>query len=87
MALQTDVVFNGINISDAYVAVVMPCIRISKVNMSFCVHYKRGRFGDVIAAQDMDAPYDLNGLNPFKQAYSYLKDEMPGAIDVLEEGQ
>lgn len=87
MALQTDVVFNGITIPNAYLAVVTPCIRMSKTSMSFCVHYKGGRHGDVIAAQDMDAPYDLEGLNPFKQAYLFLKKDLPCAVDVLEEGQ
>lgn len=87
MALQTDVTFNGVKIPSAYVSVVMPCIRMNKTSMSFCVHYKRERLGDVIATQDMDAPYSLNGPNPFIQAYAYLKGEMPDAIDVLEEGQ
>ncbi|MQT33863.1 hypothetical protein [Pseudomonas helleri] len=87
MALQTDVVFNGVTIQGAYVAVVMPCIRMNKVSMSFCVHYKNGRYGDVIAAQDMDASYDIEGSNPFKQAYVFLKADMPNAIDVLEDGQ
>lgn len=84
MALQTDVVFNGIKMPNAYVAVVMPCIRMNKTSMSFCVHYKGDRFGDVITTQDMNAPYDLDGENPFKQAYIFLKTEMPNAIDVLE---
>lgn len=87
MALQTDVVFNGVTILGAYVSVVMPCIRMSKTSMSFCVHYKGERHGDVIAARDMDAPYDLDGENPFKQAYLFLKKEMPDALDVLEAGQ
>lgn len=77
MALKTDVIFNGVTIQDAYVVVAMPCIRMSKTSMSFCVHYKGGPNGDVIATQDMDCPYDLDGENPFKQAYVYLK-TMPG---------
>lgn len=33
--------------------------------------------------------YDMNGQNPIKQAYEYLKtlSEFRGAIDVLESGQ
>lgn len=85
MALQTDVVFNGLTIQNAYLVVVVPCIRMNKTSMSFCVHYKGGRFGNVIAAQDMDAPYDLDGPNPFKQAYFFLKKEMPIAVDILED--
>ncbi|QTD91751.1 hypothetical protein [Burkholderia anthina] len=54
------------------------------------VHYKSA--GNAISFKTDDGymcAYDMDGDNPIKQAYEYLKTlpEFQGAIDVLETGQ
>lgn len=83
MALQSDVKFNGSTISGAYTRVVMPCIRVDKKSMSFVAQSSGKAGGDLISAFDSICAYDIDGENPFSQAYSFLKTlpDFEGATD------
>ncbi len=75
----------GVAVQSAYVRVTNPHL-IGKRRLSFLVKH----FKDSAASDDFDGPvraaecaFDLNGPNPFVQAYNHLKTlpEFAGAVD------
>lgn len=73
MALKLDVTHRGLSIKDSYVVVVMPTISTGKDSLEFGVWYKAGAEHEQFMAANYSAPYDLDGNNPFEQAYEHLK--------------
>lgn len=84
MALQLDVNFRDISVPAAYVIAALPQIMHSKAVMTFGAWYKATPDSELFDAVSHQCAYDINGANPFEQAYEYLKTlpEFAGAIDV-----
>lgn len=84
MALSLDIEFRGIKIYKAYATVNTPSLSANKTEVIFCVDYRASPHNDPITSQMYEAPYDLEGNNPFVQAYDYLKtlEEFQGCTDV-----
>lgn len=85
MALRADVAVRGVPIEQAYIR-VEPLI-LTKTVMSFRVITLTGEDQDVpFAVEDCTCDYDLDGPNPWVQAYTYLKTlpEFAKAVDKLE---
>ena len=83
MALSVQVNFKGINIPSAYVTATLPSISLDKTHISFGAWYRNSADDEVFNSVTYEAPYDLEGDNPFKQAYEHLKSlpEFEGGID------
>lgn len=73
MALLVNTQFRGLVINNAYVSVSLPSLSASKTEMYFTVSYRVDVDNDPFNSVLLSAPYDLNGENPFIQAYEYLK--------------
>lgn len=73
---------NGIKVDGAYLKVEFPSVTKDKVtfNLRKYVEAKKPFFSEEIITCD----YSINGENPFKQAYEYLKtlEEFKDAEDV-----
>lgn len=74
MAIRATVEVGGMPVPDAYVRVTP--VALSKTGVSFC----REVFADApeqggaaLCVDETVCPYDLNGPNPWVQAYEYLK--------------
>lgn len=83
MAITLDVKYRGIGIRNSYVSVVPNSVTLSKTEMSFSVTYRSYKDEEPFSAQNFSAPYDIDGVNPFVQAYEYLKlqPEFFGSVD------
>lgn len=83
MALQVSTTFKGLVVPAAYVAVVTTGTSRLKDEQFFTVTVRASQTDEVLTAVDYCAYYDLEGDNPFVQAYRYLKGlpEYAGAID------
>lgn len=83
MALTIDVTFKGIPVADAYVSLSGLVIDDGKQAQSFTAVYRSARGTEVFQCINYSTPYDLDGLNPYIQAYEYLKTlpEFEGALD------
>lgn len=83
MALKVDIDFKGIQVSAAHITVDSPSISSDKEFLRFIASY-RGSEGDLIFDQrTFEGPYDLDGSNPFEQAYDYLKN-LPEFADATD---
>lgn len=83
MALQkTTTTAHGFEAVNAYHRVEAVTL-ISKDQMHFRVRTYRTKNDQYFQHQTQSAPYDLNGENPIKQAYTHLKTlpEFEGAVD------
>ncbi|MFT4190837.1 MAG: hypothetical protein QM617_04840 [Comamonas sp.] len=89
MALLKDSEYRGLAVPSAYIRVVGPAINPDKTSMTFAVHCHAAAGTELLLAATRECAYDIDGPNPFCQAYAYLKTlaEFEGAEDVLEEGQ
>lgn len=89
MALLIDFAFRGLSVPQAYVRVVSPTISVDKASIDFGVQYRVSPEAELLDAATYSSPYELQGENPIRQAYAYLKTlpEFADAVDVLEEGQ
>jgi hypothetical protein len=63
-------------------------IKIEKVSVSVntmeaTLQYKKSATGDILQKEIVACSYDINGINPIKQAYEYLKTlpEFKDAVD------
>lgn len=84
MAFTIDTSFKGIQIPAAYASVMMLSISLDKTKIQFGLWFYVSPDGEQFNAETYTADYDINGLNPFKQAYNYLKalPQFENAIDV-----
>lgn len=73
MALLVDVDFKGIKVKKAYVSVDVAAIASDKSYVVFVASYRSKSDQDYFDQKSMQAPYILDGDNPFTQAYEYLK--------------
>ena len=85
MALKISTQFRGIPVPMSYCSVGSVCFPSdSKTQMAFVLHYRASAEVDVAFSEMLyQAPYVLDGPNPYKQAYEYLKTlpEFLGAVD------
>lgn len=88
MALSMDVVFSGLSIPKAYIKVARIEI-LSKTTMHAVFATQVDAASDPLFYQGYETAYDLQGADPMKQAYDYVKTlpAFAGAVDVLEDGQ
>ena len=75
MALQRDTQFQGIQVPSAYCTVGSLCFPAdSKTEIAFILYYRANDSVDVSFLEEhYAAPYNLEGADPYKQAYEYLK--------------
>lgn len=83
MALKLDVNYKGVVIKDAYVSVAVVTLGEDKSDMSFSVQTCAEASSEPLTYVYKNTSYDMDGENPFKQAYEYLKTlpEFEGAVD------
>lgn len=83
MALQANTRWNGVSVQNAYIKVLS--YSGDKHTVSFSVAYFASQDEQKMFGQEQrECSLDLNGDNPIKQAYEYLKTlpEFAGAADV-----
>lgn len=75
MALQISTEFQSIQVPSAYCMVGSICFPAnSKTEIAFILYYRADASVDVAFLEEHHtAPYDLEGADPYKQAYMYLK--------------
>lgn len=73
MAFKVDFDFHGIPVKGAYAEVTHTGFSKSKDEHYFTIIYRAGKDTPEIHAHGYAAPYDIDGPNPFEQAYEYLK--------------
>lgn len=71
MALKMNVVHKDIDMPDAYVRVERMCGR--KDSMKTNISYRATADSPQMFEENIQVPLDLDGPNPFKQAYLYIK--------------
>lgn len=73
MALTLDTDFKGIKVKSAYVTVEFPSIQYAKDSVEFGVWFCASKGQEIFRSESFSAPYDIDGPDPFKQAYEHLK--------------
>lgn len=86
MALQIQTQFQGIPIPAAYCTVTSLCFPgDSKTQLAFILRYRVNASVDVSFLEEHyeGIPYNLQGADPYKQAYEFLKTQpqFEGCID------
>lgn len=83
MAILINAKYRGIAVPNSYVSVVSYSISLGKDEMAFSVAYRSFADEDPFTGKSYTAPYNLDGTNPYIQAYEYLKlqPEFLGCID------
>lgn len=83
MALLVDVSYRGIAVSKAYASIESRSVSLDKQEMSFAVMFRSNASFQPFSSASYTAGYDLDGSNPFIQAYEYLKKipEFDGCTD------
>jgi len=83
MALALDVIYKNVKVTGAYVTVAVATLGADKAEMTFSVQTCAQSNGDPLTYVYYTTRYDMDGENPFKQAYEYLKTlpEFEGATD------
>jgi hypothetical protein len=81
MALQKTVIFKGITVGDAYLKIQSFSGSKELLKFDLATHSKSGE--QSLAVTSFEIPYSIDGSNPIKQAYGYLKTlpEFAGALD------
>lgn len=81
MALKKTIVFKGIEIKDAYMKVWS--YEGNKSELRCGVSIQVDSNGEMLDSKQYQVPYTLDGENPVKQSYEYLKTlpEFEGAQD------
>lgn len=82
MALQKTVEFNGIQVQDAYIKISE--FSGSKTRITFKVATSASSGEPAFKKEAYTCTYDIDGENPIRQAYEFLKvqPEFAGATDV-----
>lgn len=83
MALLVDVDFKGIKVKKAYVSVDVAAIASDKTYVAFVASYRSSVDQEFFDQKTMQAPYRLDGDNPFTQAYDHLR-TLPGFEDATD---
>lgn len=73
MALRVNVNYKGIPVPDAYIALSALTIEHDKQSMSFNALHHAAQWAESFTGVAYGCPYNLEGENPYKQAYAYLK--------------
>lgn len=83
MALKADVDFMGIKVLSAYAALDPDLLALSKTSMRFSLAYSTKAGQPPFQVCHHECSYSIDGLNPFEQAYAYLKTlpEFEGSTD------
>jgi hypothetical protein len=71
MALSKTISFKGITVNGAYLKVWH--ISGGKTEIKFGLGYFASADGEMFDSKTFEMAYDINGENPIKQAYEYLK--------------
>ena len=81
MALQKTITFKGITVSGAYIKIQSFSGSKELLKFDVATHSRIGE--QTIAITSFEMPYNIEGANPIKQAYDYLKSlpEFTGSID------
>jgi len=81
MALQKTITFKGITVSGAYIKIQSFSGSKELLKFDVATHSRSGEQTLTVASFEM--PYSIDGSNPIKQAYEYLKTlpEFAGAVD------
>jgi len=81
MALQKDIEYKGLQITNCYFKVW--CLNLNKNEMSFGLSYHKDAESPMIYSVTHSCAYTLDGDNPWIQAYNYLKTlpEFSDAVD------
>lgn len=82
MALAKTVNFKGVQIADAYHRVFGVTVEKDKISFGLGVHVSPE--SERLDSSGYSCAYDIDGENPIKQAYEYLKtlDHLADAADV-----
>jgi hypothetical protein len=82
MALSKTFSFKGIEVPDGYITI--QDLVLSKESMVVTVIYRQEKDSAPLRTDRINVPYDIEGDNPFKQGYNYIKvmDKFAGALDV-----
>ena len=82
MAIQTTVnTSSGLSITDAYCKIAE--VSITKNSVTFALQVFADKTKTFVIENVFTAPYDLEGPNPIKQAYEYLK-SLPDFADAVD---
>lgn len=73
MALSFNTVYKGLSAPNTYAVIGSLTINPDKAGMSYMVLYKAAPDQQPYEAMSFNSEYDLEGFNPFKQAYEHLK--------------
>jgi hypothetical protein len=81
MAILKTLKFKNIDIANAYVRIHR--VDLNKNEMMIVCRFHKDKDSEFFDGVDVSAEYDLDGENPFKQAYDHLKTlpEFAGATD------
>lgn len=84
MALKIDSEFHGIEVKGAYCSIAnLGFGPDDKTKVLFSLYYRSEKGSEPFRSESFSAEYDMDGSNPFTQAYDYLKSlpELEGAAD------
>ncbi|MDR6581619.1 MULTISPECIES: hypothetical protein [Pseudomonas] len=83
MALALDLIYKNVEVKGAYVTVAVVTLGTDKAEMNFSVQTCAEPNCEPLTYVYHTTRYDMDGENPFKQAYEYLKSlpEFEGATD------
>lgn len=83
MALSINANYKGLAAPNTYAVIGSLTINPDKVGMSYMVLYKASPDEQPYEAYSFASGYDIEGADPFKQAYEHLKTltDFEGAID------
>lgn len=73
MALRKPVTYRGLSTDSAYIRVSMVSISHPATTLEVWANVMSDPGSLPFDVMSMQIPYDINGSNPFKQAYEYLK--------------
>ena len=83
MAIKKTVDFKGLTIQYAYIKVMRPTIYEGNNKMTFAVYFYSERGATSFDNMFFESPYSLDGPNPVKQGYEFIKtlDQFSGGED------
>lgn len=81
MALQQTTEFKGLQVINGYYRIWG--VSIKKDSISFGLELLTTSTGERLDSTSLECSYNINGENPFKQAYEYLK-TLPEFVDAVD---
>lgn len=84
MALLVDIPYKGLNLVGVYASIGELTISPAKDIMSFVLEYRVNTDSELLTQQVFNTFYDLEGGNPYAQAYAFLETlpEYSGCVKV-----